>query len=152
MKIDLTSLNTNDQIKIDEEVSFPKEDIIKAGMLSLNQVKVTGEIIEKASDYQLDLTIKGKMVLPCSLTLEPVDYPFSVDINENLSEIMENCKKNEKTIDILPIIWENILMEIPMRVISPNAKNMQTKGDGWELITDNNEKGNKSLSQLKDLL
>ena len=43
-------------------------------------------------------------------------------------------------------------MEIPMRVISPNAKNMKTKGNGWELITDSESKGNNSLAKLKDLL
>ena len=67
-------------------------------------------------------------------------------------KLTKTIKKNEKTIDILPIIWENILMEIPMKVISPKAKDMKTKGDGWELITDSKEKGNNSLAKLKDLL
>ena len=103
-------------------------------------------------EYQLDLNIKGEMILPCSLTLEPVNYPFDIKIDENLDEFIENTKKTQKTIDILPIIWENILMEIPMKVVSPKAKNMKTKGDGWELITDSESKANNSLAKLKDLL
>ena len=43
-------------------------------------------------------------------------------------------------------------MEIPMKVVSPKAKNMKTKGDGWELITDSEPKANSSLAKLKDLL
>ena len=152
MLIDLNLLNIKDEIKIDEEVTFPKEDLDKAKILDMEKVKVTGKIIPDLDDYQIDINIKGKMILPCSLTLEEVEYPFDINVIENLSEIDENYKKSEKTIDILPIIWENILMEIPMRVISPNAKNMKTKGNGWELITDSESKGNNSLAKLKDLL
>ena len=152
MLIDLNLLNIKDEIKIDEEVTFPKEDLDKAKILDMKKVKVTGKIIPDLDDYQIDINIKGKMILPCSLTLEEVEYPFDINVIENLSEIDENYKKSEKTIDILPIIWENILMEIPMKVISPKSKDMKTKGDGWELITDSKEKCNNSLAKLKDLL
>ena len=149
MEFDLNSLNTKQKIIIDTKVTFPKEDLEKAGILDMDEVSVKGEITNNREENILNLTIKGKMILPCNLTLEPVDYPFSIEIEENLNEIIEN---SQKTIDILPIIWENILMEIPMKVISPKAKDMKTKGDGWELITDSKEKGNNSLAKLKDLL
>ena len=149
MKIDLNLLNTKSKIDIDGKVSFSKEEVQKAGILDMKEIYVKGSLTQ---EYQLDLNIKGEMILPCSLTLEPVNYPFDIKIDENLDEFIENTKKTQKTIDILPIIWENILMEIPMRVISPNAKNMKTKGNGWELITDSESKGNNSLAKLKDLL
>ena len=41
-------------------------------------------------------------------------------------------------------------MEIPIRVVSNDLSDIKTKGDGWELITE--EKGNPSLAKLKDLL
>ena len=149
MEFDLNSLNTKPKIIIDTKVTFPREDLEKAGILDMDEVSVKGEITNNREENILNLTIKGKMILPCNLTLEPVDYPFSIEIEENLNEIIEN---SQKTIDILPIIWENILMEIPMRVVSPKAKNMKTKGDGWELISDSEEKGVNSLAKLKDLL
>ena len=152
MEIDLSILNTKPKIIIDTKVTFPKENLEKAGILSMDEVEVKGEVTSDLEEYFLNLNIKGKMVLPCSLTLEPVDYPFTLKIDENLNELIENFKKNQKTIDILPIIWENILMEIPMKVVSPKAKNMKTKGDGWELITDSEQKANNSLAKLKDLL
>ena len=142
-------IGTKPKIIIDTKVTFPKEDLEKAGILDMDEVSVKGEITNNIEENILNLTIKGKMILPCNLTLEPVDYPFTLEIEENLNEIIEN---SQKTIDILPIIWENILMEIPMKVISPKAKDMKTKGDGWELITDSKEKGNNSLAKLKDLL
>ena len=149
MKFDLNSLNTKDKIIIDSKVTFPKEDLEKAKILDMDEVSVQGEIRNNQEESVLNITVKGKMILPCNLTLEPVDYPFSLEIEENLNETIKN---SQKTIDILPIIWENILMEIPMKVISPKAKDMKTKGDGWELITDSKEKGNNSLAKLKDLL
>ncbi len=149
MEIDLNLLNTKSKIDIDGKVSFSKEEVQKAGILDMKEIYVKGSLTQ---EYQLDLNIKGEMILPCSLTLEPVNYPFDIKIDENLDEFIENTKKTQKTIDILPIIWENILMEIPMKVVSPNAKNIKTKGDGWELITDSEDKGNHSLAKLKDLL
>lgn len=149
MEIDLNLLNTKSKIDIDGKVSFSKEEVQKAGILDMKEIYVKGSLNQ---EYQLDLNIKGEMILPCSLTLEPVNYPFDIKIDENLDEFIENTKKTQKTIDILPIIWENILMEIPMKVVSPNAKNIKTKGDGWELITDSEDKGNHSLAKLKDLL
>ena len=152
MKFDLNILNTKPKIIINTQVNFPEEDLKKAGILSMDTVNVNGDIKVDAGEYFLNLNITGKMVLPCSLTLEPVDFPFDIKIEDNLNEMMENFKKNQKTIDILPIILENILMVIPMKVVSPKAKNLKTKGDGWELITDSKEKGNYSLAKLKDLL
>ena len=152
MELDLNILNIKPKIaKIDinGKVTFPKEDLEKAKILDLKEISVNGNL---NSDFKLELNIKGTMILPCSLTLETVDYPFDITINENIDEFIENSKKTQKTIDILPIIWENILMEIPMKVVSPNAKNMKTKGEGWELITDSEEKGISSLAKLKDLL
>ncbi len=149
MELDLNILNIKPKIDINGKVTFPKEDLEKAKILDLKEISVNGNL---NSDFKLELNIKGTMILPCSLTLEPVDYPFDITINENIDEFIENSKKTQKTIDILPIIWENILMEIPMKVVSPNAKNMKTKGEGWELITDSEEKGISSLAKLKDLL
>ena len=149
MEFDLNILNVKDQIDINEKISFPKEDLNKAGMLDLNEVNING-ILD--NEYNLHLNIQGKMILPCNLTLEPVDYPFDITLDENITELIKNSKKTQKTIDILPIIWENILMEIPMKIVSPKAKNMKTKGEGWELITDSKSKANNGLAKLKDLL
>ena len=112
MEIDLNLLNTKSKIDIDGKVSFSKEEVQKAGILDMKEIDVKGSLNQ---EYQLDLNIKGEMILPCSLTLEPVNYPFDIKIDENLDEFIENTKKTQKTIDILPIIWENILMEIYYR-------------------------------------
>jgi len=95
-------------------------------------------------------------VLPCAVSLKPVDYKINTKIEGNVYEMLEetlkNYKKTEKTIDILPIIWENVLMEIPIRVVSDDLGDIKTKGNGWELITGEKEDINPELAKLKDLL
>ena len=159
MDIDITKLKSDieDSIDIDLTYSFSKEELEGTDLLKLDDVKITG-IISKDSlnEYTIDVDVNGTMVLPCAITLEPVDYPFNVKINGNLEEmfeeIEENSKKIENSIDIFPIIWENILMEIPMKVVSEKAKDIKLEGDGWRLITDE-DRGNtnpefQKLSQL----
>ena len=59
----------------------------------------------------------------------------------------------ENTIDIFPIIWENILVEIPSRVISGDTENLSLEGNGWKLCTEEqNEQINPELQKLRDLL
>lgn len=159
MNIDITKLKNSivDSIPIENEMEFPKDDITRADMLDLKGVKVTGNINRNSlDDYYVELHVEGKMVLPCALTLKPVDYPFSLNIDaifsEDAQEMSKKIKKCENTIDILPIVWENILMEIPMRVVSPDANLEKIEGDGWKLVTEDSEDINPELAKLKDLL
>ena len=114
-------------------------------------VKIKGKIERNEIDeYIITMNIKVVAVLPSSLTLKPTSYPLDIIVEENLEELDESFKKNQKTIDILPIIWENILMEIPIRITNPEEENIITKGDGWELITEKKETENP-FEKLKDL-
>ena len=159
MKVDITSLRSNilEQIDIDENYSFSHKELENSGILELNDVKVNGYIKKNSlNDYYISIIVKGRMVLPCSLTLKPVNYDFVIPIEGNLDEMLEefteNYENNQKTIDILPIIWENILMEIPMRIVSDDVSDLKTKGEGWELVADEKSLVNPSLANLKNLL
>lgn len=159
MNIDITRLKSgiDSQVEIDMLYSFDKEMLKKTDIISLDNVSVKGYITSNSiDDYDLDLNVDGIMVLPSSLTLEPTDYKFSIkiegNIDELLKEINETLKKNQNTIDILPIIWENILMEIPIRVVGDKNQSLQMEGDGWKLITEEEKKLNPELQKLKDLL
>ena len=158
MEIDLLPLNTgiSKEILIDEVYSFNKDMLANTDILKLDNVKVKGKITKDILDKLfINIIVKGTMILPCALTLKPTPYDFNIKIEGNLEEMLEefdeNFKNNQKTLDILPIIWENILMEIPMRVVSGDLQDFKTKGDGWELVADE-EKVNPSLAKLKDLL
>lgn len=159
MIIDLTRLKNNidKEILIDEIYSFSDEYINKRDILKLDDVIIKGKITKDNLDkIIINLKIEGIMVLPCSITLKPVNYPFIIEIDDNLEEILkefdENNKKIENSIDILPIIWENILMEIPMKVVSDDAYDIKLEGNGWRLITDDKKEDiNPAFEKLNQL-
>ena len=160
MHYDLIRLNNNIDkfIEVNETYSFTLDEIKGTDLLKLDDVKIEGEIIKNSlGNIELNLDVEGVMVLPCAITLKPVNYPFSIVISGELEELMENFEENERnfqnSIDILPIIWENILMEIPMRVVSEEANdsNMTMEGEGWKFVTEEEEK-TSPLSELMDYL
>jgi len=160
MNIDITRLvsGVDKIIPLDITYSFDKEIIKDTDLLKLDNVSIKGEITKNSrNELLINCEVSGIMVLPCSITLEPVDYPFNIIIDGNLEEMMEeineNSQKIENSIDIFPIIWENVLMEIPMKVVSEKAKNLKLEGDGWKLITDEKkEEINPEFEKLNQLL
>ena len=159
MNIDITSLKarTNNVVEFSESLIFPPEKLKDTELLDLKEVQVKGSISRNLMDtFDIELHISGIMVLPCALTLKPVDYPFKIDVNEELENLLKEIDNNSflgNSVDILPIVWENILMEIPMRVVSPDAKIDNKHGEGWQVINDEEaDIINPALEKLKDLL
>lgn len=159
MIIDLIRLNNDiiNNIDINEKISFTKEELQNTGLLKLDDVLVNGKITKNNIGYILQLNISGTMQLSCAITLEPVNYPFMIEINDELSNLIgeneEIVKKSTNAIDILPIIWENILVEIPMKVTSDNAHNQKYEGVGWRLLSEEDKTNNinPELEKLKEL-
>lgn len=150
MIIDLIRLNNgiDSIINIDRLINFSKEDLDQADLLDFKQAHVKGYIKKDAiNNIVINLNVTGIMVLECARTLKPVDYPININIEvgeDELLEIDENFKKSQNSIDIFPIIWENILVEIPMRVVSEEAKDLK--------IENSNQETTGAFEKLKDLL
>ena len=155
MNVDITRLKSgiDSNVVIDLNYSFTKEQLENTNILELNDVKIKGEITNGIEAYHIKLSINGTMILPCSISLKPTKYPFSIEIDDDLSEFLEeNLENNQNSIDIFPIIWENILMEIPLRVVNDDVSDVKLKGDGWQFITDKEDRINPELEKLKELL
>lgn len=160
MIIDLTRLKNgiDEYIEINEVIKFDSDYSKNTELIDLKDTVLKGTIHKNSVDHIIvDFELEGCMVLPCSITLKPVNHKFnciiSGDIEEIYEEIDKNDKKSENSIDILPIIWENILMEMPMKVVSDDLSDVKTEGDGWKLITEKeNTYINPELAKLKDLL
>ncbi len=149
MKLDLTKLinNFTPVMEVNEEVSFGEDYLSKTEIRRLTPVKVTGTVSKDESGiYHLNLNVGGTMILPCVVSLEDVEYPFAFEINEILTDMEEEdenyIKFDGNSIDILPIIWQNIVMEIPLKVESPKLDRRNIAGIGWKLITEDEEESN----------
>lgn len=155
LNIDITRLKSNidEYTLIDLNYSFSKEQLENTNILELNDVNIKGYITKNMDNFHLKVEVKGVMILPCSVSLKPTNYPFSLEIDEDFDETLQESLKNiSNSIDIFQIIWENILMEIPLRVVNEDLSDVKTEGDGWQLVTDKEERINPALEKLKDLL
>lgn len=158
--IDITELLTSqvDSILIDEIITIPSEYLENTEIRKISDVIVKGKVYYEDLEYQVSLNIKCDLVLPCSVSLKDVDYKIDININEIISEDDEKVEKNDKIvnncIDLLSIVWQNILVEIPLRVVSPDVKEENIYKDGWKFITneEENEEIDPRLSKLKDFL
>ena len=163
MFINLTKLITNlsKEILIDDEIDIDKSYLENTDIKDISRVKINGSIRPFESNFELDMNIKCTLTLVCSISLKDVKYDIDINVNEVIGEsnetvdIEENNKIINNSIDLIPIIWQNIILEVPLKVISPDVdvKNMQ--GDGWKFITDEEVKDEEidpRLEKLKDFL
>ena len=77
-----------------------------------------------------------------------IDYNHILKNSDNSLEIIQN------SLDIFPIVWQNILVDVPLRVLAPDAKEELTSGNGWRLITEDTdeEEIDPRLAKLKDYI
>ncbi len=157
MNLDLTKLIYNNLYKIPVEgkVIIPDEFLEGTEIRKITPVKVSGYILNNGEKYVLDINITGTMVLPCARTLKDVNYSFNIDINEVIDENNDNSLEIiQNRLEIFPIIWQNILVDVPLRVLAPDAKEESLEGDGWRLITEDEDKEeiDPRLAKLKDYI
>lgn len=155
MFIDLTLLNSNtvNEIDISNTYSIPESYYENTDIISLNNVLVKGKIKridneEDESTLYIDAIIDGIMIIPDSISLEEVEYPFHIEYNDFYEE---NDKNNENILDIFAFLWENIVLEVPLQFTKVTDLS-KFHGDGWKLISeeDRNHEANPFSELLKE--
>lgn len=136
-----------------EEVTIPKEYYHNTSIVKFPAFPVEGQIYkDENQDFNLELKAKGYFVLTDAINLEEVNYPFDIQISEKITDdndsINNFIKNRQNTLDIIGILWENIVLEIPISFTTHEIKNEYH--EGWELI--GNEKTDSRLTPLKELL
>ena len=155
MIIDLSPLfnGIKNTIEFEENLRFTNEELKNTSIKKLSEIKVKGKII-KISDYSIDLNIeiKATMTLEDSVTLEEIEYPVNITVNKIINntdeEDEEYYKISQNRLDIIPIVWENIVLEVPLRIVKEEKETI-IEGDGWSL---NKIENDSPLSNLKELL
>ncbi len=131
MKIDLRKLYSLASVDADGTITFPEEKLKSAGIIRLEDVSVHGKaIINYEDEIELDLDLSGKMYLPCAISLEEVEVPFATKIEEIIGE---NNINNNFYLDLSDILWENIVLEIPIKVVKEGVHLETSSGKGWSV-------------------
>ena len=140
--LDLTKLQNRsvNELNYSDTITIDKSMYENTDSRNLSDVKVNAHIKRVTdSSYNMSLIIDGVMTLPCSVTLKDVLYPFHIETEVKISNDDENLEEYVKiiqnSIDILPIIWQNIALEIPLKVVSDDVSDTPTSGDGWKLVS-----------------
>ncbi len=110
-------------------------------------MKVVGEITRQTDDIDyVDLDVSGVMILQDSISLEDIEYPFSLKIEGDLKEFITNL---ENSLDIIELLWENIVLEIPLKYTKVEDLS-KFHGDGWKLVSE--EEATTSHNPFNELL
>ena len=141
----------NKTINIDSDIIIPNEYLENSGIRRLNNIHFKGNIKKLVDDtYSLEGVLSGTMILADDITLEDYEYNFTSEIEENIEETSINL---QKALDITDILWQNILIEVPSKVVNDKNKNIKLEGNGWRLISEDDlNSKNNPLSELEDLL
>ena len=137
-----------DKLEIDKDFFFNKDWYKNTDIIELKNVHFTGDLkIYLDDSFFLEGEYSGDMILKDSISLEDVIYHFSNNLEE---EVTEKVKNVENTLDILSVLWENIVLEVPIR-FSEVKDYSNYQGDGWHLVSEEEyekEEGNFPFRNL----
>ena len=151
-------------LQFDEEIRFGEdtyESFPRIRKLRDVRAQGEGEYQVEQQHLNLHLHVTGIMTCPCDVTLEDVEIPFDSEADEVISfdkgdkDNMEILMSDGDHIDLLPIIFRQILVEVPIKVRKPNLQDLP-KGEGWEVISEadyNHERENRidpRMAALRD--
>lgn len=135
MNINLIPLNTKGRVDFDfiaDLSNYKSENIIKC-----ENIHVTGYILDNGTDdYEINLSITGNVITKSAINLSEVILPIDIKYSDFIKNLVGIYKNSANSLDILPIIWENILLEIPIRATNSNDAYEKTSGAGWEIVSE----------------
>ena len=144
--ISLLKNDSKEKLEIDMDINFTSEDLKDTPIKDVKDIKAKGTINRVSNDlYHLELNITGTLVLTCARSLENVLYPIDIFIDKNIEEEPKSDEKPlilQNSLDIFAIVWENIILEVPLRVVKEDA-NFISEGNGWSLVEENDKEETK---------
>ena len=150
--IDLNKLVIKDLL-VDENIEFIDKPKVN-GLKEVNNGHYKGIIkLNSEDEIELDLNLTGNMILIDSVTLEEINQPFNIKILETLNENDENTQeyfdKLQNTLDIEAILWQNIVLEVPIRIRKDDS-DISLEGEGWGLNKEIKEEIDPRFAKLAE--
>ena len=151
MIIDISLMLDKDisRLDLEEDVVIPKELYSNSEILELKNLKFTGYIEKIEEEFDVVGKLEGIMILNDSISLEEINYEFFSEIDEKIEDFLE---KSLNTLDITEILWQNIVLEVPLKLT--NVENFdEYHGDGWKLVSEDSAVStNNPFKELEDML
>jgi len=131
------------EVEVNEEVDFSDAANRNPDIRKISKVQVIGKgLIDSTKRIIVfDLTIQGKMTLGCALTLDDVIYPFTATLNPVFTWNPETYDEDSEdylikdTVELAPVIWQEIFIQIPLRVVKDDAYGELAR-QGVEIFTE----------------
>ncbi len=145
----IIDLNFNDDYIINDTFNIPEEYFKNTKVKKLDNIKVEGKIYYNyENSLAAKMNISGEMVIIDDISLDNVCYPFSIEYDDILEESLKN---SENTLDLFEFLWENIVLEVPLKFTKVSNLS-EFHGDGWKLISeeDHQVENNPFSELLKD--
>lgn len=153
MKWSLLELNKyKEEPLVFSETLHLKEELLQRDdtLLDVSPIKVEGLLAVNKSEYLLHYTIQVTVTVPSSRSLEPVALPMQITVDEVFMTKEQMDTRDERfaaeeiilldkpTIDLDESVEDNILLSIPIQVLTEEEQNSQEmpSGNDWEVISE----------------
>ena len=114
-------------LEVSEQIDYRDflDGLTSSDLLDIALVDVSISISKlDMNTFQFDYVIHADLGLACALTLERVPYVMDLNISETYSTLPDSDDVypiEGNTIDTKEIVWSQILMNIPIRVVRDDA-------------------------------
>jgi uncharacterized protein len=151
MKWTLTQLQKyrNKDFSIDDTIRVDEIKQSDPTIRDVSPMHVTGRGDVDSTKVTFHLKIEGYLILPCSRTLVDVKFPINVETTETFLLQGSGYQTDEEVhqvkgemIDLMPIIREILLLEVPMQVFCETTESEDAapqSGKDWEVIQEDAE-------------
>ncbi|WHY02275.1 YceD family protein [Neobacillus sp. DY30] len=145
----------DDIIRVDEIIQTDPS------IREVSPMHITGRGDIDSTKVTFHLKIEGFLILPCSRTLVDVKLPINVETTEtfllqgSVYETEEEVYQVKgEVIDLMPVIREILLLEVPMQVFCEDGESegaAPQSGKDWEVLSDEEDQSKKIDPRLADL-
>lgn len=130
-------------ISIDEDIDVSELVEQTDRIISISPIQIIGEAFYESHSSQLiiDVDLIGDMVVPCAISLKPVDLNIDLHYTENFAFDLEMANEFEgalvenEELDLVPYLIDAIMADIPLKVVHPDLKEYP-KGEGWAVYNE----------------
>ncbi|MCH3923091.1 MULTISPECIES: YceD family protein [Limosilactobacillus] len=132
-------------------------------ILAVEPVKVDGYVSYDDGDVTISANVKTTLTVPSSRSLTPVSLPLDFDFTETYIDDRDHFSRYEddevvfllkpgEPIDFDTALAENIVEQVPLRVLSADEKagKAMPKGNDWSVISEDDYKASKQKDQKVD--